>query len=461
MEAKDILTLGLKQLQEKKARTALTVLMVVIGVAAIVALTSQTAGTTASIKNSLESLGPTSILVTPSSGTVFTTATEAEIEGLPNVSDVIPIVSGSGTLNVNGENYSVSIYGVPSNDLKALLGTSSYLYQGSNYSDNVTPDALVGYSIAFSSSTDPTLQTVAVDDIGALTTSSTGSEGKGGSSSSSKVSIPIVGVLQEHSSSLVDVDSGLVVSQGFAEVLLHKTSFNELVVQANSATNVSAVVSMLDIVFGDSARVTDTQQLASTITSITSSTSDLYIIIAAISLLVAAIGIMNVMMMSVSERVHDIGIFKSIGFESRDVLLIFLLQAIIIGAVGGIIGVGAGVGASYAVSSAGGLHSTPTAGAPTAFSSSSSFRGGGGFSGAGGGGAEVFTGAPGGGGFVTSTASASASSTSSTTTTVEPVFTASVVIEALVIAVIISIIAGIYPAWRASKMQPVDALRIL
>ena len=96
MNLKDVLWLSYKELNEKRIRTALTIVMVVIGVAAIVALTSVTAGISQSISSSLNALGPTSIIVSSSGSTGFTIADVARLEGLPNITSVTPLLTGSG-----------------------------------------------------------------------------------------------------------------------------------------------------------------------------------------------------------------------------------------------------------------------------------------------------------------------------------------------------------------------------
>jgi ABC-type antimicrobial peptide transport system permease subunit len=454
MEPKDIVRLGTRQLGEKKFRTVLTVIMVVIGVASIVALTSQTAGADQNIKNQFEALGPDAILIMPSGSTHFTSADIANLEALPNVSTAIPVVSGQGTLSLDGYNLSVDVIGVSANGLQTILGSSSAaLYNGTYYPDGFSPDAVVGHDIAFASSSDPNLQTAMVGDTGTLVASG-GSAKTGSGASKSKIYIPVVGILQSHGSSLVSIDSSVIVSLPFAETILHQQSFNEILVEANSPQNVSSLASLIEVVYGSNARVIDTQQLANTFTSIASSTQGLYIIIAGISLLVAAIGIMNVMLMAVSERVHDIGILKSIGFESRDVMLIFLFQAMIIGVLGGMIGLAAGMVASYTISYAG----SGSAG-PGGLGSGPHFQvntGAGRLPGAGqagaqgtGSGVAIGAGVPG------------ASSPSSQSSKVMPIFTPSVIADSIAVAIAISIIAGIYPAWKASKMEPIDALRTL
>ncbi len=459
MDLRDIVRLGTEHLSEKKARTALTILMVVIGVASIVALTSQTAGEAQSIQNSLGSLGPTSLLVVPSGKTIFTAADVANLEALQNVSSVTPIITGQGTLSLNGNNYSVSILGMTSNGLQSLTGNTSTLYQGSFYPDGITPDAIVGHGIAFSSQTNQNQQTAYVGDTGTLEMSGTGT--RGGTGSASRIAVPIVGILQSQSTSLVSVDSAVVVSLQYAQTLLHTSSYSELLVKANTAQNVSALTSLLEVIYGNNARVINTQQLANTISSVQSSTSQLLIIIAGVSLLVAAVGIMNMMLMAVSERIHDIGILKSVGFEAKDIMLIFLFQAIVIGIIGGATGLAAGATTSYAISLLGGLSNGATghvnlggagatpesaAGQGTFFirtaSGISSFQS---------------RAAP---GQSVSTGSSPISSSSSSSTA-SPVFTVSIILEAIMVAIAISMIAGIYPAWKASKMEPIDALRTL
>jgi ABC-type antimicrobial peptide transport system permease subunit len=196
------------------------------------------------------------------------------------------------------------------------------------------------------------------------------------------------------------------------------------------------------------------------VSSIIGSISLLFSAIAGISLLVAAIGIMNVMLMSVMERTHEIGIMKSIGFKNKNVMLVFLLQALIIGVLGGLFGLAAGAGASYGLSALVAHASSSTT--PTA--STSSF--GGGASGFGGS-SPSFAGretAPAGGGgevFIASTGSAGGSRATSSSMGFTPAFTPTIIIEAIAIAIIVSVIAGLYPAWKASRMEPIDALREL
>ena len=455
MDLKDTLWLSYTDLTEKKVRTALTIFMVIIGVAAIVALVSLTAGISAAITNELASLGPTSILVVSTKATGFTPADTAAISSLPNASVVVPIVSGSGTLYSDSQNSSVSVVGIAQEDLPYIMGGNSTLYEGSLYNDTIAPDALIGYSVAFPSTSGGR----AVVTVGQPATLKIGS-----GRSVDSYTIPVEGITKSFTSALIPVDSSVLMSLPAAESLLHKTSFNELLVEAKNASGVTPLTTLLTDIYGSNARIINTQQLATTAASITGSITILLVVIAGISLLVAAVGIMNIMLMSVMEKTHEIGIMKSIGFRNIDVMRVFLFQALIIGLIGGILGILVGAGASF------GLSAAATAASSSSPSSSSGSLGTG-ASGAAGGGATFRTssgnsgfagGGARGGGSTTFVAGGGASaSSSSSSLSFSPVISPALIAEALFVAVFVSMIAGIYPAWRASKMQPIDALRQL
>jgi putative ABC transport system permease protein len=137
--------------------------------------------------------------------------------------------------------------------------------------------------------------------------------------------------------------------------------------------------------------------------------------IAGISLLVAGVGIMNIMIVSLMERTREIGILKALGMKNRTVLMIFLSEAIIIGLLGSAVGIASGWGLANIVARLG------------------LFRG------------RIQ------GGNQAATATAQISIT--------PVLTLTVFLGAFAFGVIVSVIFALYPAWRASKLKPVEALR--
>ncbi|HVP41035.1 MAG TPA: ABC transporter permease [Candidatus Krumholzibacteriaceae bacterium] len=141
--------------------------------------------------------------------------------------------------------------------------------------------------------------------------------------------------------------------------------------------------------------------------------------VASISLIVAGVGIMNIMTVSVMERTREIGILKAIGARSRTVLSMFLTETMLIGIIGGIIGIATGYGLSYVLAFAvSGLVQSSQQGS--------------GFSSAG---------------------------NQSQNLTITPIFSPEWTIIALVFAVVVCVIFGLYPARKAAKLDPVQALR--
>jgi len=139
--------------------------------------------------------------------------------------------------------------------------------------------------------------------------------------------------------------------------------------------------------------------------------------IAAISLLVAGIGIMNIMIVSLMERTREIGILKALGMKGRTVLLVFLCESMIVGLIGALIGIASGWALANVVT-------------------------------------RIFV-ASGGFGFGNQAAQTGGFGS----TTITPVLTPIVLLGALVFGIGVSVVFALYPAWRASKLKPVDALR--
>ncbi len=433
MKLGDVLWMGSRDLIEKKSRTLLTVVMVVIGIAAIIALISQTQGISLSIQKSLNSLGPTSIILMSTGPSGFTSAQAAQILSLPNVSSVIPIIEGSANLVSPNQNSSVTVMGISSQGLAQLLGNVT-LIQGSMYQDTISPSVVIGYDIAFPSSS-AGKQNIFVGNSSTL------------EFRNSKYTVPVVGILNAYGTSMVPVDSGVIMSLPAAQAILRKTSFNVMLIKAKNIPSVADVSAAISDVYGTNVRIITTQQIAATASSIIGEITILFVVIASVSLLVAAIGIMNIMLMSVMERTHEIGIMKAIGFTNRDVMLVFLFQALFIGFIGGVIGIGAGAGASYVLAS---VFTHAAASSPNASGSGFSSSSPGGASGQGFGARGQFSAGP-----------QQSSPMSSSSLSYKPSISAVTIIEAMLVAVVVSVLAGLYPAWRASLMEPITALQHL
>ena len=439
MNPKDILKLSLQGMSQRKLRTGLTVLTVMIGVATIIALISLVTGVTASITQSLDTIGPTTIYMSASGPDgIFTNAQISEIESLPNVSSVIPMLRFSANITTSTGSSPTTILGVENSSLKSVLGKLDYS-SGTLYSDSGTGQALLGYSIANPSS--GSVPNIELDQPLYLT---------GIRTSAGVKTVPIIptGILGEYGTSFfVDPDTSIFMPLTQAESMINKYSYNVLVIKATSLNSTSALSTLLSDVFGNSATVLSVESITSTVSSITGTLSLLLGSIGGISLIVAGIGILSIMMVSVSERTKEIGILKSIGFKQRDIMLLFLSEAVTIGVIGGMVGMVAGAGGSYILPALLSSHSPTASAAPSASSPAVSK----GFSR---GGSSGFGGRS--SGFASSSSGFRPSSSS---VSFSPVITVQTLLLAFTIAILISVAAGAYPAWKASKVDPIIALR--
>lgn len=412
MRLSDIFRISLKVLSSRKVRSALTILSIVVGVAAIVALISQTAGVGESITSTLQRMGPDTIIIT---GSRLTNVDVATISSLPGIKNVIPIISTRGNVYLGSETISASIIGVDEYGLEQLLGNINLL-EGMNYPSIAAPMALVGYQVAFSQTTQS--QEIFVGQTLYLQIQ----EGQERMS----VNLQVVGILAEYgASAFIQPDTSIFIPLQAAQTILNRKWYNMLIIKAISVNDVSDVVNTLRNLYGNSVNILNAQQITQTFQSVIGQISILLGGIAAISLIVASLGILNIMLITVIERTKEIGTLKAIGFKNRHILIQILIEGLLIGIIGGIIGIASGSVISFLIPN---------------ILTGNMFRGGRTR-------APAQTGGPGGFG-------GSFMGLSYT-----PIITPETVSIAFTLAVIVSIISSLYPAWRAAKMDPIKALR--
>ncbi|MCX6658985.1 MAG: FtsX-like permease family protein, partial [Candidatus Bathyarchaeota archaeon] len=182
---------------------------------------------------------------------------------------------------------------------------------------------------------------------------------------------------------------------------------------------VNTVLTSIQNYFGGNARVFSSTAMLQTVQSITGSLTLFLGGVAAVTLVVAAVGIANTMFVSVMERTREIGILKAIGYTPKQIMSLFLSEAALTGVVGAILGTIMGVVLSFFLG--GGMSS---------FSFSPPPMGG----------------RPG-------------SSTQTSGTSYSPVFSTQLFAFSLVFPIALAVLAGLYPAWRASRMNAVTALK--
>jgi putative ABC transport system permease protein len=412
MRLQDTFNIAFKGLRERRVRAALSILSVVVGVAAILALVSQTQGIQDSIVASLQTLGPTSILLTPRTSQL-TQADVAKIGSVGGVQEVIPMVTDRLSLSQGGQVSQVSVIGVSSEGIRTLIGEIR-IVEGTIYPPTTAPLAVVGHNVAF-----PTTQggqqmahvgqpLILEQRVGQVTR---------------RITVDVIGILDKYGSTpFLATDDAVFLPLDAAMKQSNRKAFNLMLVKAADVNSVQVVSTSLTNIYGSSLQVQSIQQISQTVSQIVGQFSILLGTVAAISLSVASLGIMNIMLVSVYERMREIGILKSVGFKDRDILSMFLSEAVIIGLLGGLLGLVAG----WALSNV--LPALVT----------NLFRPGQG--GAAGSSGQI--------GFVQLQSFA-----------YTPVITPNIVASAITVALVVSVVAGMYPAWRASKMEPIRALR--
>ena len=390
-----------------KLRSFLTMLGIVIGVAAVITLMSVGKGATASILSHIESMGANLVTVSPGAsmfggvrsamgGATTLTMEDAEAisEQVPYISAVASSYSSSLQLIVGGENTNAQVTGVtteymPINNMKIASGAS---FSEQDYQRGAKV-AVLGSSVAETlfGSANPIGQqmrmgTIIVRVIGVL-------ESKGGmmNSSDDAIFIPL-SAMQQAVAQPRTAQGGRIVSAISLTVSDQSQTQNVI----DTITSLLRTRHRLAAGADDDFNVMSTEETASTLSEVMGTMTLLLGAIAAISLLVGGIGVMNIMLVSVLERTREIGIRKALGARERDIWLQFLIEAAFLTFAGGIIGVVLGWVIAYLVSSTG-LMTT--------------------------------------------------------------VVTADIVILAVSVSIGIGLFFGFYPAWNASRLNPIEALR--
>jgi putative ABC transport system permease protein len=332
-------------------RTLLTMLGVLIGVASVIVLLAIGTGTSQSIENSIQSLGSNTLTVFSSGGSGTSSGTQIRNTNLnsasvslisdpnnaPDVQSVSPVISTSVTATNGSLSYSTSVIG----------STPSYLV-ASNYTVSA------GRSI---SQADVTSHAQVID-IGASVASglfATGTDPLGQQIELGSSRFTIVGLLaSKGSTGLTNADAVAIAPYTAVQDQLtgESQSFSELLIQGKSASTLTLAQSEVESVLAAQNNTTvaalpfnvlNQASLISTATSSSKTFTALLGWVAAVSLLVGAIGVMNIMLVTVTERTREIGIRKAIGARKSVVLTQFLIESTVISLMGGVLGAVAGI----------------------------------------------------------------------------------------------------------------------
>ena len=446
MKTRDIFSYSFSAIKLRKLRASLTILGVVIGIAAIVALLSVSTGLQTTIQGQLEKgLSADTLIVVPGAGAIGSQGSEGfggsagggggggfggqgasssniplyinytiQIDNLSSdIVSSIAIVNQPG--NITDGSYSRpiggGITGVNFTDYASIYSTTFVAASGSIPLIPTEDQIVIGARI-----NDPRLNGSSFVNVGDAVTISWPNSTQI-PVTSANYTATVAAVLDKIGGFSVGgpSDTGVYVPITKAASFFGTDQASEIVVKLKNSDNatITSVSKLITDYFGNQVSVISSTAVLSLVSTIFNTITIFLAGIAAISLLVAGIGIMNIMIVSLIERTREIGILKALGMKSRTVLGIFLCESIIIGLIGAVVGIVLGWGLANIVARVFG-------------------RGG------------LIGGTGGGGGAVLS---------------ITPILSPEVFVLALGFGIGVSVIFALYPAWRASKLKPVDALR--
>ena len=361
--------LALRALRRNKLRSSLTGLGIIIGVAAVVAMVAIGNGARASIESRVSSLGQNLLMVFAGSsrsggvnsglgsGNTLTLA-DAEAMGreVPDVVAVSPEVRTSGQAIANGHNWSTQISG---ESAQYLTIRSWDLAAGTMFTDRDVRTAAQVAIIGSKTATQlfglesPLGRIVRVKSIpfviiGVLTSKGAG---MGGNNQDDILIVPYTTAMKR-----------LTGDKYIRTINLQVSTSDRMAIAQAQITNLLRQRHNLAIGKDDDFSILNQKEIADTVGTISTVITLLLGSVAGISLLVGGIGIMNIMLVSVTERTREIGIRIAVGAQPQDILLQFLIEAITLSLFGGIIGVLAGFGAARVASVVAGFTAVVTPG---------------------------------------------------------------------------------------------------
>ena len=384
-----------------KLRSGLTTLGIIIGIAAVVANVSLGESFNLFFEEEINALGSNFIIVFSQEPNLFYTDELEIIDKTPGVMGVSPIKQQLAEVTYLSQAKNIDVVGV-SEDYEDTANI--IMEEGSFITDQDKFSAVIGSDVAYEKFDRNISSRSSIDITFRL------EEGKTVSRK-----FKVKGIMESPETSFaeggIDRDVSIFIPVSTINEMLEEEDFGAFFIMSGSLEDVEEVSDEVDERlarnFGVSSRDLDDEDakpytifnqadVLEQVNQLSDSLAAFLVAVALISLLVGSIGIMNIMLVTVTERTREIGIMKALGYSSTDILLLFLVEAVILSLLGGIVGLGVGLGGAYAVTS---FLNLPFLYPPYIF--------------------EV----------------------------------------GLAVALIVGVVAGVYPANKAAKMNPLDALR--
>ncbi len=335
MKIIEIIKTSLKNISSNKLRSALTMLGLIIGIASVIILVGIGNGASSQVKSKVQSLGTDILTVSiNSSDTSLEYNKISELSAINNIKAIAPYKNVSATVSRGTATSSkASIIATNNNYLEV---TNTNLSEGRTISvidiENSSKVCIIGSDLATTlfSLSDPIGETIKVNGD----------------------NYTVIGMLEEQGTSMGNnIDSMLIIPLTTAKYLGTDTSINNLYVKVEDENKISRTTLLVENylrstleISSDYYSVSSQDSVLDTMEDVNNTMSLLLGGIASISLIVGGIGVMNVMLVSVTERTKEIGIRKSLGAKRRDILMQFLIESLVLSLIGGILGLGIGLG---------------------------------------------------------------------------------------------------------------------
>jgi len=343
------LLLALRSIRRNLLRSFLTILGIVIGVAAVITMVTLGNGATKSVSDQISSMGSNLLMVMPGqrfgpgaiAGAPFKGAdVDAVHNQITGARLVAPVVSKGATAVYQANNWST-----------VVTGSTNDYFEAANWQ--------IATGRRFTESEERSGKAVCV--IGeSVRDKLFGRQNPVGSEIRIKqFSCEVIGLMKAKGQSSMGSDQDDIVVMPLRTVqrrLSGSQDINRMMISVKAGASIDAVKKQLTDLMrerrniseneDDDFRVMDTRQIAETLTATTKILTMLLAAVAAVSLLVGGIGIMNIMLVSVTERTREIGIRLAIGALEREVLLQFLIEAVVLSSLGGLVGIAIATGAS-------------------------------------------------------------------------------------------------------------------
>lgn len=392
--------IALGSIKSAKLRSTLTVLGIVIGVAAVIANVSLGASFNQHFTNEVTNLGSNFIYIQGMEPKIFYDNELKIVENTPGISGISPLKSQSAEVTYMSQTKNIMVSGVGGAYDEVA---NSRLKTGTFINDNDGYVAILGYDIA----NDKFDRNISVRNSIDITF-------RLGEDKTVTKTFKVKGIIQNPKNTFIqayDDNKAVLIPINVMNEILEEKDYGGVFAMAENAATIENISDDVDkrlarnfgiserefedkdsrpyVLINQAEILKQTDMMAAALSSFLTS-------VALISLLVGSIGIMNIMLVSVTERTREIGVLKSLGYTGSDILFLFMVESILLGVFGGVLGGILGITSAYGV--------------------------------------ESFLKLP-------------------------VVFPLTLIITGFLVAIVVGFISGVYPARKAAKMKPVDSLR--